>query len=384
MRSGGLEKKRGEISRKYDPVSFALSVITGFLIQRDMKIKFKDTSVLEDLRQQCPQISVSDYPNIVIFSDLHMGNGGSRDDFRHNGYLVTAVLQQYYQNYALVLNGDIEDIQKFRRRKIMRAWKELFDVFWQFHHRGMLFKIIGNHDWALQALPERPEYLPLIEGLRIMWNQKEFFVFHGHQLSRMYELFEPLITLGLRILAVPLGFANVSVAHDNDKKYKLEKQVYEFSRERRIASMIGHTHRPLFESLSKRDVIRYKVEHLLRTLHFASQEETDDIEEEILAYKQLLLSDADFFEINSLLYSDIVPIPCLFNSGGCIGNRGVTCLEIQGDEILLVHWFDEQVSSRYMSYEGYETHQLPGTSICRTILKQENLGYLFNSIDLLS
>lgn len=348
-------------------------------------MKYMDvlTRGLEELWNESPQINVRDYPRIAVFSDLHLGNGGKRDDFLKNSTMIKTLWEQYYQDYALILNGDVEDIQKFRIKKILQAWDELYHVLWQFQNRNMLFKIIGNHDWALQAMPERNDYLPWLPGLRISWQEKKAFVFHGHQASRVYSIFQPLITLGLRFLAVPLGLMNSSAAHDDARKIKLEKRVYHYSRTKGIASLIGHTHRPLFESLSKQDTIKYRLEYLLRALHDAGPQEKGEIEREIIECKKSLEGELNPLEKNSLLYSDLVPVPCLFNSGSCLGDQGITCLEISNDNIFLVHWLNEEVLERYPYYNKQKKTKIPGTNIYRIIIKQDTLHYLFNCIYLL-
>jgi len=337
---------------------------------------------LDELREHSPKIQLQDYPRMVIFSDLHVGNGGKRDDFRLNSELVKTLWEKYYFDHALVLNGDIEDMQKFRKNKILNAWKDLYQILWKFQNRNLLFKIIGNHDWALQALLG-DDLLPWLPGLRLGWQDKELFVFHGHQASRAYTMFQPLITLGLRFLAVPLGLMNTSAAHDDERKIKLEKQVYHYSRSKGIASIIGHTHRPLFESLSKQDTIKYRLESLLRALHDAPPDQVKEIEREILECKESLNSELSPLEKNSLVYSDVVPVPCLFNSGSCLGDQGITCLEIERDQIYLVHWLDRKGINRYRNYAKNAERKIPGTEIYRVVIKKDSLQYLFNCIQLL-
>ena len=46
----------------------------------------------------------------VIFSDLHMGDGSVRDDFKPNFESFQSALRDYYlkHNYSLIINGDVE------------------------------------------------------------------------------------------------------------------------------------------------------------------------------------------------------------------------------------------------------------------------------------
>ncbi|MEM6831785.1 MAG: hypothetical protein AAF551_14840, partial [Bacteroidota bacterium] len=77
-------------------------------------------------------------------------------------------------------------------------------------------------------------------------------------------------------------------------------------------------------------------------------------------------------------------IPCLFNSGTVIGKRGITCLEIEGDKIRLVHWFDKSISKKYLTHSGYEPQRLEGTNFYRMVINEESLQYIFTRINFLS
>ncbi len=341
---------------------------------------------LEQLRMDSPEIHLNDHPKIAIFSDLHMGNGSTRDDFRKNSAIFRTVLEQHYypNGYTLVLNGDVEELQKYRYRRIHKAWGDIFDLFHAFHDQGRLFKLVGNHDWATQAMPMIFPEFPVHQALRITWNDHEFFVFHGHQARRMYDLLRPFITLGLRFLAVPLGLMNYSISHDSARKFRMERRVYQYSREKKIASIIGHTHRPLFESLSKRDMMIYRLESLIRKLHDATADEKKQIEQRIRKYRKRIEQITEIGETSSLLYSELVPVPCLFNSGYCIGKRGIINLEIADEKISLIQWFDEKVDKSFVRPTGHAPNAIPGTSTQRMVIKKDTLSYIFSCIDLLS
>jgi predicted phosphodiesterase len=333
-----------------------------------------------------PSVSLENHKKLVIFSDLHLGDGRARDDFLPNGQLFQNVLEQYYlkQSFSLVLNGDVEDLQKFSCLKIRKAWKVLYQLFARFHDTQQLFKIVGNHDQSLHSLPRKKWRLPLLPGLRLLWKDNEIVVFHGHQASGLYDVFQPLITLGLRFLAVPLGIMNGSASHSNAKKIKLEERVYAFSRLNQIVSIIGHTHRPLFESLSKRESVKYQLEAALRRLQQASGEEEGILLNNIAAYKDYLYNGDDRRHVSKLIYSTIVPVPCLFNSGCCVGKRGITCLEITDGTIALVHWSSREASPLPVSQMQAAKQDLPEINAYRTILHEDSLDYIFTCIKLLS
>ena len=78
---------------------------------------------LTRLLAETAALDITDSDKFIIISDLHMGNGGKLDDFRHNGGFVQYVLEHFYEkeNYHLVLNGDIEELHRFSLKEISAA-----------------------------------------------------------------------------------------------------------------------------------------------------------------------------------------------------------------------------------------------------------------------
>ncbi|MFW6312897.1 MAG: metallophosphoesterase [Spirochaetota bacterium] len=324
---------------------------------------------------------------IVIFSDLHMGNGKRTDDFRTNAAMFTRVLSDYYHagNYTLILNGDIEELQRFGLSDILRRWQSVYDVFDRFERAGRLHRLIGNHDLDLRELTDHD--FTLEEALRFTYHDNSIFIFHGHQTSIRFERFNKLVGIGLRWFANPLRISNYTVAHDSVKRFRTEEHVYDFASSRKVLSIIGHTHRPLFESMSKIDSIKFDVERLCREYTVAGDQQKERIERTIEMYrKELQRIDIDEDETASVasLYNANLVVPCMFNSGTVIGKRGMTCLEIENGHMALVHWFDDTRSRKYLSYANFDPEQLPGTDFHRVEVKRDSLDYIFTRIKLLA
>ncbi|MFW6363748.1 MAG: metallophosphoesterase family protein [Spirochaeta sp.] len=320
----------------------------------------------------------------VIFSDFHVGDGSIKDDFLHNAELAIEVLEEYYRRgFRLILNGDIEELQKFPLEKIVSRWPALYKVFDRFHAEGRLIRIAGNHD--LQLLYDNPFPVPVREGLRYSHGDNDIFIFHGHQASRRYSHYNDQVGWMLKHVVGRLPVRNISVSHDNRKKKRLEERVYAFSSRQKVLSIIGHTHRPLFESLSKTDYVKYNIERLCRQYGSAKNGERVAIRGEIEDLRTHLARTVpnrrrDF----GAIYHDSFVVPCLFNSGCVLGKRGITCIELDSSSISLKYWFDMHRSKRYLRYDGYETVQLPGSDHYETIIKSENLDYIFSRIHLLA
>lgn len=341
---------------------------------------------LKDLYVNSPRYKMGESEKLVIFSDLHLGNGGKQDDFLLNSGLFAHVIEHYYKEngYTLILNGDIEELQRFRMGEIKERWGHIYRVFSGMQKAGRLIKIVGNHDIKLKVLEE--DWTSLYDSIRLEHSAGTVFVFHGHQASMFFYKYNYISEFFLKYFAKPLRIRNYTVAHDSNKQFKIERRVYEFATTEKILSIIGHTHRPLFESLSKVDSIRYRIEELLRSHPGKNESERKSIEEEILENKreleQIYEEDRNI-DIRSSIYNSDIVVPSLFNSGCVIGKRGITSIEIDGSEIRLTHWFEEGRTDHYSVREdGVE--RLEGTSIYRKIIKRDNLQYIFTRINLLT
>lgn len=344
---------------------------------------------MEQLFVESPEEQLHKKDKWVIFSDLHMGDGGSTDDFKSNSHLFTTALKDYYlqRNFRLFLNGDVEELQRSSLKKVINKWREVYDLFDQFHLQTKLIKTIGNHDLELSLKKDYPFPYKTVDGYKLLWKDNPIFLFHGHQASKKYQKHNELIGFTLKYFANPLGIKSYSVSHDSKKQYNIEKRVYHYSAFKNWVSVIGHTHRPLFESLHKVERLKFKIEQLCRDYVDNKGNDRDDIKESIKAYKKELKTyykeNADF-NYQNYVYNSIFHIPCLFNSGTVIGKRGMTCLEIEDGYIRLVHWFDKNISKKYLQRTGYQPELMEGTDYYRMVINQEQLDYVFTRIKLLT
>lgn len=319
-----------------------------------------------------------------------MGDGGRYDDFSKNSRLFKYVLENYYdrKKYRLVLNGDIEELQRFSDEKIHRRWKDLYAVFDRFLVRDALLKIVGNHDYQLAYKNTRTR-IPVSHGFRFRLDDNEMVVFHGFQAHRYPRIYYILTTMVLRILANPLGIKNYSVAYNSRRRYTVEKRVYRFAKENRVVAVIGHTHRPLFESLSKVDSLKFGIERLCRLYPGSDREKKKKLEKKITVWKKELsaLLEADRRHPHrDILYSydSEALVPCIFNSGCVIGRRGITAIEIDGKTIRLVYWFDRSIKQKIFDYHEGTPQKLGNSHFYRIVLKKEDLNYIFTRVKLLS
>jgi len=333
-----------------------------------------------------PALEVEEAGRYVFLSDLHMGDGGGGDDLEHNRGLVLSSLRSWYleRGYTLILGGDVEEFQKFKLKGIQKAWGELYEVFDAFSARGALWKLVGNHDLGL--LKEEAYPYPLYHGLRLERGGRSLFCFHGHQASKLFVDHRYISEFVVKYLAKPLKVKNSSVSEDSHQRFKAEKRIYRASKKLGIVSVCGHTHRPLFESLSKYDSLRWSIEELLREYPSCPPQRRSRIAQLVSLYRgeceRLGRKDVRWGLSRSLYEEKALLIPCVFNSGCATGKHGITALEIEGGSIRLVHWSREGSSRPYLREEALLVDRLEG-DMARYLLKEAELDQVFARIDLL-
>jgi len=343
---------------------------------------------LDRLHEKAPVLRLGAGDKLVVFSDLHLGDGGRQDDFTPNAELFLTALREYYQKqgFLLLLNGDIEDMALYSLGDIANRWFDVYQACEEFALRGALYKLAGNHDLIL--LRRRPEHLPfpMIESLRVEIGDMRLWFFHGHQVSRLNWLYQTLGRMVLRWILHPLGIGNYTTARSRSRRFHVEQRAYLYARARRMLAIIGHTHRPLFESLSRLDTVKIGIENLCRAYSGATEEERREIESRMETLKREFVEQQrrdQRPQRSENLYHDGPLLPCLFNSGSAIGRHGVTAIEIAAGRIALVIWCDRRRSAKYVEAEAYHPQRLEGTEFYRVVLKEEDLAYIFSRINLL-
>ncbi|MDR1908319.1 MAG: serine/threonine protein phosphatase, partial [Spirochaetaceae bacterium] len=183
-------------------------------------------------------LDISGGGKVLVISDFHMG-GGRGDDLEYNGPLVTDILRDYYlkDDWNLILNGDIEELQRFSLESIRRKWPEMYRIFDAFAEKGKLYKTLGNHDEALLFAKDYP--YALYDAVRIETALLPCYVYHGHQSSHIYANYNHMIGAVLRYILKPFGIRNISSARSPYRRFFVERQAYEFSLRHRCISIIG-------------------------------------------------------------------------------------------------------------------------------------------------
>jgi predicted phosphodiesterase len=342
------------------------------------------TDIISQRFNSAAVLDISREGRVLIISDFHMG-AGKRDDLHPNGEIVRKILEDYYfkNGWYLALNGDIEELAKFSLKDIQAEWKDLYRVFDLFAAAGRLYKTLGNHDEDL--IFEREYPYPLYNAIKIETGRIPLYVYHGHQSSRMYTDFNSLISLSLRYLLKPIGIRNISSARSPYRRFHVEQQAYNFSLKNNCISVIGHTHRALFESLGRFDYIKFEIERLCRDYPASSGKDRERIAGEVENLRAELrkLKHSERRDVlRQSLYGDEFPVPCLFNAGSAIGKKGINAIEVDNENIALVYWFPEGKGMKFISRGWYKVEHFDGCC-CRAVLNQDRLEFLKAKIELL-
>jgi UDP-2,3-diacylglucosamine pyrophosphatase LpxH len=333
-------------------------------------------------------LDISKGGKVLILSDLHMGCGSSDDLYFHNGEMLVYILEDYYfkNGWFLVLNGDIEELQKFSLDDIRERWASLYKIFNLFARENRLYKIAGNHDEELFLRKHASYPYRIFNVIKIETGITSAYVYHGHQLSAIYTKFNSFFGIMLRYILKPFGIRNIFDGRNPNKRFLIEKKAYDFSMKNKCLSIIGHTHRPLFESLGRYDYIKFEIERFCRDYPSSSGEDririenmVSDLRKDLGKLKQKERRDV----LRQSLYGDELPVPCLFNSGSTLGKKGLNAIEMTNEDITLIYWFTEGKSKKFITRGGYEIEEIAEKPYRRVVLNQNKLDYIFARIKLL-
>jgi len=362
------------------------------------KARFRKLSKLFDQLKAIPfDPQKNEY---VIFSDQHIG----MREFDENKELYLKALDYYFnRGFKLVVIGDFEELHRFGIRTLKSKYRnDVYAKEFKFLQEGRYYRIFGNHDvdWRIERRVERdlhdilPE-LKIVEGIKFKWNENFIFLTHGHQGEFINDTLGKVGRLFLRWIAHPLGFSSfTSPAKNYRKRRKDETEYYIWAKSKKIIFIAGHTHRPMFESLTKVDRLRIDIENkFIELMSEKDPERTQKLREEIVAKREELHRVKKFEgekEKWPRLEQTELLIPCYFNDGSCLHRNGITCIELSEGKIRLIFLYDRRKrENRDKHRRGLPTKKLDTKSpksgpYMHQILEDEELEYIFARIQLLS
>lgn len=264
-------------------------------------------SRLDEVFKDAFPIPFDDKSKFVFFSDVHRGDNSLSDEFGRNRHIYYHALNHYYQNdFTYVEVGDGDELWEHPKYgHICNAHRFTFDILKKFHNDGRMYMLLGNHNMQLKD----PKYIKdnlyqiyddnnevyedlfpniIIHEALILTHRKtgqEIFVVHGHQGDLINDHLWRITYFLIRYLWHFMHIVGVkyaaSPAKNRTKRHRIEKNYNKWNLQRGIMIICGHTHRPKFPSPGE---------------------------------------------------------PSYFNTGCCMHPRGITCIELEGDEISLISW----------------------------------------------
>lgn len=280
----------------------------------------------------------------IVFSDHHRGRRDGADDFVQCETAYIQALNYYLErDYNLVLLGDVEEFWENPFDLVLKRYDNVLQLEKQFHLKGKLHRIWGNHDdnWRFKDfISKHLDWLlpdvEVSEALRLKLNDKEtnlgeILLIHGHQGTLESDRFafvsKVLVRYLWRNFQRIFSYKLSTPAKDTKLKSNHDKAMHAWASKREKQLIIcGHTHDAVFMS-------KNKVDKLMQQL------DAFDDDEDSLDY----LLRKHNISLDEKGLTQILPNykPCYFNAGCCSYSDGdITGIDISNGKIQLVRWDD--------------------------------------------
>lgn len=280
----------------------------------------------------------------IIFSDQHKGRKNGADDFMPAEENYLHALEYYEtQRYHLISLGDCEELWENTLLQVIRHNQASFDAEKKFVSRGAFTKIVGNHDLDWVIDPVAPTLLkkiygvalPVLQGViletTLAGKSLRIFCTHGHQgdLQSDGNWFSKFFVT--KIWAPVQAYLRINPntpAYDQQLKNTHNRMMYEWAlQQNNLALITGHTHQPVFESLTH-------FEQLQKMRSKAMIEQNPAWAEAIENEMKWRRTEDTQIAGN---YSNAKPV--YFNTGCCCFSDGdITGIEIADGFIRLIKW----------------------------------------------
>jgi predicted phosphodiesterase len=220
---------------------------------------------------------------VIIFSDLHRGNGGLNDDFRHCNETYKNALRYYRDNdYRLILLGDVEELwENIRFERIYNRYPATYALEKDFFTNDKnspgnpyYIRCFGNHDYRY-AYPEfvSPDLeaiaglngIQVYEGIKMNISNNEnpvtqIYLSHGHQghykrnLSTTHSVAVELFGLIQSVTGTPTNRSYMLEPPLLKPMRRATNRAYlKWGHQKGIPVIYGHTHEPVFNSRTVRN-----------------------------------------------------------------------------------------------------------------------------------
>lgn len=304
----------------------------------------------------------------VVFSDMHLGDGKGSDNFVHNEKIMINSLEHYKKNnFKLILLGDIEDFWQVNLNDTRNRYNNsVYSKIREFGNENV-FRIYGNHDeeWSEKqdgfegdkrdpAFSDGREFGSALKSIKLNDENGKTIILllHGHQGSIESQLFswfsKPLVWLYGKTIE-PIFGTHKFIAEPNTKIDSNYEQVYyKIALEKRTIIITGHSHYAIFASMCYADKLQKQINELQLQIKSTKdkQEQQKLLDKLEPIWRDLRIEKARKREITPT-DPNLSPKPCYFNSGCCLYESGVTCIELENDYIRLMKWNKDNTIGDY-------------------------------------
>ncbi|MCW3116327.1 MAG: metallophosphoesterase [Chitinophagaceae bacterium] len=300
----------------------------------------------------------------IIFSDQHKGARNGADDFAMAEPNYLSALDYYNRNgFQFISLGDNEELWENSLAQVKKNNNRTFDAEKKFIDRNAFVKIFGNHDlyWqndpfaSLQLKSIYNAEIKIYEGviLVVEMGARPLHVFctHGHQGDAQSDgnWFSKFFVSN--IWGPLQGYLRINPntpAYNNEEKTLHNEIMYDWAaRQKNILLVTGHTHQPVFESLTL-------LESLYKQMQAAKRDNNSTAMEALR--KKIGKSEREF---SSVSIDYLTMKPAYFNSGCCCFSDGdITGLEIDQGCFRLIRWTLEDERSQRSVLEEISLEQL--------------------------
>jgi predicted phosphodiesterase len=299
----------------------------------------------------------------VIFSDHHKGAGDDADDFRKCKPAYLAALDHYFEHgYTLIVLGDSEELWEQDIPEVLQTYPDVMESEARFHP-GRYIRVIGNHDnpWEDPLLVQR--YLePLFPKLQfhnsVLFDFQDgeqtsgqLFLVHGHQGTLDSEVFgflPPLVLPIYRQIQNLTGIGHTSPSREACLRAEHDTMMYRWASQKgKLLLICGHTHRPVWSSLTHLEKLSRQ---LYTLLGLAAHERPADYEEQV---SKLTGELKEREEKHRPCKDTIKTNPCYFNTGCCRFDDGdITGIELKDGILRLIKWGRQNSSIQRTEFEA--------------------------------
>jgi predicted phosphodiesterase len=285
----------------------------------------------------------ADKDKFIILSDQHKGARNHADDFALSEKNYLSALDYYQEHrYNYINLGDSEELWKNGILSVKKYNKATFDKESLFLQNKAFFKIFGNHDlyWdndplaSIMLLQIYGERVKVYEGLILQTkvNDKPLSIYltHGHQgdmqsdgnwfskwfVSNVWGPFQAYLEIN----------PNTPATNDHVKTQHNQIMYDWSSRQNNLLLITGHTHQPVFRSLTHLERLYIDLE---RAEKAGEIDKARQVQQEI---SKLVQKGEGKFSFPGYR-------PSYFNSGCCCFDDGdITGIEITEGCMRLVKW----------------------------------------------